>query len=146
MPGGIKLYLSGSTEDTVMIVNNGVSTIKRMSCEHEVADQRLTYHTLNIHNTVERTVIHSNDTDVIVLAVYYACTYNLRNVFVRTDYDKYIDVHIVVQDIGETACKLLPFLHSIGGRDTASFFVQCWKREIVSSWCFDASPQFIDSR
>ena len=61
-------------------------------------------HTLNIHNTVQRTVIHSNDIDVIVLAVHYACTYNLRNIFVRTDYDKYIDVYIIVPDIGETAC------------------------------------------
>ena len=127
MQQGIILYLSGGfqkCEETLKVSHEDIEPIPLLESTHEEADQHIILHTIFIaeHEDVQRTVIFCNDTDVICLALYYASSWGLRNVWIRKDQSIYMSITKLASCLGNYSCRLLPFLHSIGGRDTTSFF------------------------
>ena len=68
-------------------------------------------------------IIHANDTDIIVMSVYYVCTLlkDLPELCVRTAPDNYLPIHDICAALGPAQCHALPFLHSLSGRDATRY-------------------------
>ena len=70
------MYLSGGFAEetnTLVVDTNGVKSISDLAFTHEEEDNRMILHTLysaEMQNA-NRTLIHANDTDIIMLAIYY---------------------------------------------------------------------------
>jgi len=66
---------------------------------------------------VDRVVIHGNDTDIIVICLYYATTIlqNLPELWVRTAAETYLPIHQMGKTLGPSKCRTLPFIHSLSG-------------------------------
>ena len=126
MEEGITLHLSGgfqNCDNTVKVTHTDVEHVPGLESTHEEADQRIILHAIFVaeHEDVDRTIIFSNDTDVICMALYYSSSQHLTNLWIRQDHDKYMLISMLASSIGQELCRLLPFLHSIGGRDITSF-------------------------
>lgn len=96
----IQLYLGGGfTEETKTLLVNArlVTSVPGLESTHEEADTRFILHTSHVaRNGTELVVLHVNDTDVIVLCIYYANTDyldSLQEVWIRTDYKSYLPIH-----------------------------------------------------
>ena len=98
---------------------NGVEPIPALSCKHEEADTRVLIHTVyNIEQEhSDRIVIYAQDTDVIVMAVYYSANWPDIEIFVKRQADQFIPVHEISQKLGADDCKLQPILHALSGID-----------------------------
>ena len=97
--------------------------------EIEEADLRLFPHALHAAtHGIQRVVILSNDTDVLVLAVHYWSilqSHGLQELWMRGgigDSTRYIPVYVMANSMGLIKCKLLPALHSLTGSDCTSKF------------------------
>ena len=79
----IQLYLGGAFTDetkTLLVNDQLVTSVPELQSTHEEADTRLILHMIHAaRNGSERVVLHVNDTDVIVLCIYYASTDYLDN-------------------------------------------------------------------
>ena len=64
---------------------------------------------------VDRVVIHANDTDVIIMCLYYAPTHiqYLPELWVRTEQSACLPIHHMVSALGLAQCPALPFIHSL---------------------------------
>jgi len=71
---------------------------------------------------VDRVVIHGNDTDIIVICLYYAASIlqYLPELWVRTAAETYLPIHQMAKAL-RPKCRTLPFIHSLSGRDTTSY-------------------------
>ena len=102
-----------------------VTNMSDLEATQQEADTRVILHTIySVKNKdVDRIIIHANDTDVIVMCVYYACTLlsNLSELWVRTAPDNYLPIHEMCAARGPARCRALPFLYSLSGRDTTSY-------------------------
>ncbi len=125
---GMQLYLGGGFHEetkTMLVTDQSVSSVLDLQSTQEEADTRIILHLIHaVSNGVERVVIHANDTDVIVLCIYYLSTdklNTLKELWVRTEQDKYIPIHDITAALGPAMCQRLPFVHSLSGRDTTSY-------------------------
>jgi hypothetical protein len=70
-------------------------------------------------------VIHANDTDVVVLSIYYFRTMlkemGLQELWIKTQQDNYLPIHQIASRLDADICRALPLLHSPSGRDTTSY-------------------------
>ena len=61
------------------------------------------------------------------MAIYYAATHlsQLQELWVKTGHESYMPIHLIAKSLGPSLCKMLPFIHSISGRDITSslFFI-----------------------
>ena len=71
---------------------------------------------------VKRVILHANDTDVIVLCIYYSGTLlaDLKEFWIRSKSETYLPIHEIAKAMGPQQCKVLPFIHSLSGRDITS--------------------------
>ena len=109
-----------------------------MLCNHEEADSRIFLHMSDIAECgLRRVAIHTVDTDVVILALSVFSTVSLDELWIAFGTGKslrYIAVHEIAQALGEMRSKALPFLHSITGCDTVSFFGGRGKRAAWNTW------------
>lgn len=126
--GPSKLYLGGGFYDktkTLVVTPNDVQPVPKLQSTQEEADTRIILHTLYSaqNDGAERVVIYANDTDIIVLAIYYAATHLnfLQELWIRTAPQRYIPIHEIAAKLGAPLCRALPFIHSMSGRDTTSY-------------------------
>jgi len=78
-PGSTCLYLRGgfNEENKTMLITEGSATdIAALESTQQEADTRVMLHAIySVQNEgVDRVVIHDNDTDIIVICLYYAAT------------------------------------------------------------------------
>ena len=128
--GVLKLYLAGGFQDvkeTVMLTNGCASSVPELQSTQEEADTRLLLHAMYAtkNEGVKRIVIHANDTDVIILCLYYYKTMlkdmGLKELWVKTQQDSHLPVHDIAEKLNQDTCHALPLLHSLSGRDTTSY-------------------------
>ena len=126
--GPTKLYLGGGFCDktkAVLVSPGNVQPVLGLQSTQDEADTRVLLHTLYTaqNEDVERVVIYANDTDIIVLAVYYAATHLslLQELWVRNAPQSYLPIHEIAAKLGKPLCRALPFIHSMSGRDTTSY-------------------------
>ncbi len=122
------LYLGGGFTDekkSVLVTNESVSHVPELASTQEEADTRVVLHAIHAaRNGAERVVVHANDTDIIILCIYYFGTdklETLKELWVRTEYATYLPIHKLAIALGQTLCQGLPFIHSLSGRDTTSY-------------------------
>jgi hypothetical protein len=130
----VDVVLSGIGIDDGMtpcevVSRDAIEPIASLDVHIEEADARLMPHCMHAtQDGAKRIVILSNDTDVLVLGVYFWTTFHcqgLHELWIRAgvgDTTRYIPIHTMAQNIGVDTCKILPALHSITGSDTTSKF------------------------
>ena len=121
--GLTRLYLGGGFKEETKC--GSVTNVSDLESTQQEADTRVILHTIysvEIED-VDRIIIHANDTYIIVMCVYYACTLlsNLTELWVRTAPENYLTIHEMCAALGPARCRALPFLHSLSGRDTTSY-------------------------
>ena len=132
----VTLYLSGGFTEkskTMVVDEKGARDITTLGSTHEEADNRITLHAIYSAEELgaNRIVIHSNDTDVVILAIYYCVvSTSLTNVWVRTDPETFIPISDIVRSLGKDKCILLPFFHAFSGKDNTSFFYGLGKKKL----------------
>ena len=128
--GNRKLYLGGGFDDvekTVLLKSGKVSEVPQLASTQEEADTRMILHAAHCLNVdgCDRLVVHANDTDVIVLFLYFlSCSSEFekcKELWIRTEFDCYLPIHELAENLGPSVCKALPFVHSMSGRDTTSY-------------------------
>lgn len=128
--GCTKLYLAGGFQDvekSVLLTDGCVTDIGELASTQEEADTRIILHAMyaTVHDGVQRIVIHGNDTDIIVLALYYYVAFlrdlPLQELWIRTEVDSYLPLHKIANALDADLCHALPLIHSISGRDTTSY-------------------------
>lgn len=126
--GSTRLYLGGGFEEetkSVVLTKSSVTNILGLESTQQEADTRVILHTIySVQNdSVDRVIIHGNDTDIIIMCVYYAATLlkQLPELWVRTAPETYLPINEIVAGLGPSQCCALPFIHSLSGRDTTSY-------------------------
>ena len=122
--------LMANVDGLVTVVRNSSVEILDWLCDHEEADTKMLVmvkYIVDYHN-IQRVIISSPDTDVIVISLYQYCTVfntNLNEFWFKTgtaDKRRYIPIHERVSTLGDTICRILPAFHCITGCDTTSSF------------------------
>ncbi len=129
------LYISGGFMDEAkaIVVSDGVTLpVVDLECSHEEADTRILLHAVYSVLTLgaQRIVVYANDTDVIVMCIYYTLKYNIPEMWVRTEPGLYLPVHELVRKLSEEDINLLPFLHALSGKDDTSYLANIGKSKM----------------
>ena len=102
-----------------------MTDVAALESTQQEADTIVVLHSIYIvqNEDVERIIIHANDTDIVVICVYYASKLlrDLPELWVRTARDSYLPIHGIAAALGPASCRALPFIHSLSGRYTTSY-------------------------
>ena len=117
-----------------------VSNLTDLFSSQEEADTRMLLHAVHLASTYERIIIRSDDTDVLVLLLYYASKEQLgSSVYMHAGHisqfrsqRRYIPICEIVSKVGKDICQNLPAAHALTGSDTTSAFFQIGKRTAYS--------------
>ena len=121
-----------------MLTSSGVNVENVSPCSHEEADTRVFLHALDMSRRgMQRIMIKTVDTDVIVLAVALFSELNLQKLWIdfgsgqtQTCYP----IHEICNCLGEESAKAMLFFHAFTGCDQTSFFANCKKKNAWSTW------------
>ena len=121
-----------------MLTSSGVNVETVSPCNHEEADTRVFLHALDMSRRgMQRIMIKTVDTDVIVLAVALFSELNLQKLWIdfgsgqtQTCYP----IHEICNCLGEESAKAMLFFHAFTGCDQTSFFANCKKKNAWSTW------------
>ena len=126
--GPSKVYLSGGFYDrtkTLLVTPNDVQPVAELQSTQEEADTRVLLHAIHSaqHDGMERVLVYANDTDIIVLAIYYASNHLsiLQELWVQNAQQSFLPIHEFASKLGTPLCRALTFIHSLSGRDTTSY-------------------------
>ena len=123
--------LGGGFKDetkSVLVTAGIVTDVAALESTQEEADTRVILH--SIHSVqkeyVERIIIHTNDTDTVVISCVYYTSTLLRDLselsmLVRTARGSYLPIHGIASAVGPSTSHALPFIHSLSERDTTSY-------------------------
>ena len=96
---------------------------------HEEADTRILLHAINLAQSHSRIIVRCDDTDVLVLLIYYCgkgvfgdCKVYMKagHCSKATNRQRFIPVNTITDQIGEDVSLCLPASHAISGCDTTS--------------------------
>lgn len=97
-----------------------------MPCTHEEADTRMLLHVSHAaRNGVQKVMIKTVDTDVLVIAVSQWHLFQLAELWIAIGVGikwRFIAVHDLANSLGTDHCRALPFFHALTGCDTTSSF------------------------
>ena len=107
-----------------------------LSSYQEKADTRLILHAIDLAKTHQRIIIRCDDTDVLVLLLYYRASVYLTgeiymhagHVVKTTNRERYIPVHLMFKVIGKSVCRCLPAFHALTGCDTTNSLFRIGKK------------------
>jgi len=128
-------------EKIVKVVTSvGVSCLEEMFSSQEEADTRLVLHAIKLSRDHQRTIICRDDTDILVLLVYYWGKDALaQEVYMHAGHsgkcvtrERFIPVHHISTKLGKAVCKCLPATHALSGCDTTSALYKLGKRTAFS--------------
>jgi hypothetical protein len=166
LPAEKSVVLAGGFEDgeVVKVVNKfGVSSVDELCSTQEEADTRLVLHAIALSRDHQRIIIRCDDTDVLVLLLYYSSMGSLANeVYMHAGHsgkfvtkERFIPVHQISTKLG-SVCKSLPAAHALSGCDTTSSLYKLGKKTAYSALtknaealqsleAFDDVPKFLDA-
>jgi len=144
LPADKSVVLAGGFEDgeVVKVLNEvGVSSLEGLYSTQEEADTRLVLHAIMLSRDHPRIIIRCDDTDVLVLLVYYWSRGALADeVYMHAGHsgkfvskERFIPVHHISTKLGKAACKSLPAVHALSGCDTTSALYRLGKRTAYSA-------------
>lgn len=137
------LILAGGFTDgqLVKVLKNGtVAELTTLSSTQEEADTRMLLHAVHMSLDYERIIVRSDDTDVLVLLLYYRSIQMLdTEVFMHAGHvtqftrrERFIPVNQIVDKLGRELCQNLPAAHALTGCDTTSSLFKIGKRSAFS--------------
>ena len=117
------------------ITHKGSRYMEDLFSTHEEADTRMILHAIHV-SSFPRTVIRCDDTDVLVLLLYYRNRGELSNdVYMHTGHagkfvsrERFIPVTKIAEALGKGICSVLPAAHANTGCDTTSGIFKLGKR------------------
>lgn len=128
---GHTLILAGGFADGEIVKAvkmDSVSDLPNLASTHEEADTRLVLHAIHMCQDYDRIIVKSDDTDVLVILLYYR-SINLLDTLVYmhaghttqfTQRECFIPINAIVDKIGANLCQNLPAVHAITGCDSTS--------------------------
>ena len=128
------LIVSGGFKDpkmVKMISNTGIVNMDHLFSTHKKADTRIVLHATDLAENHCRIIVRCNDTDVLILLLYYRAEGLLPyEVFMHSGHSgkltmrvRYAPVHTIAQNIDPSVLKCFPVAHALTGCDTTiSFF------------------------
>ena len=135
--------LGGGFKDetkSVLVTAGIVTYVAALVSTQQEADTRVILHYMHSvqKEDVERIIIHTNDTDTVVISwVYYSSTL-LRDLsevsmWVRTARGSYLPIHGIAAPVDPSTSHALPFIHSLSERDTTSYLYFTGKKTCIKS-------------
>ena len=136
-----------STQDKRVLCSPIRADLSTMApCSHEEADSRILLHVADATNQGHKQImIHTSDTDVLVLAVSYVNELFLESLwlaFGRGKNFRYISVHEIAAHLGPRKSVTLRMFHAFTGCDTVSSFGGREKKTAWKAW--NAFPAVTD--
>jgi hypothetical protein len=127
-------FANGETVKSIM--NSGVVTIPHLFSTQEEADTRIILHSIDLARTHCRVIVRCDDTDVLVLLLYYFGRGLLADeVFMHAGHsgkivtrERYIPFHTIAGELGNSVVACLPAAHALTGCDTTSALFKIGKR------------------
>lgn len=122
--GDMLVFIAHGTQCHRVQVVDATTTstiIPRLESDHEEADTRLILHAVDAGRSHDTVIIHSPDTDVLVLSVCHAHSVPSDNLILISG-DRLIDIKKVSEKMGRVMCLALLGLHILTGCDTTSAF------------------------
>ena len=126
-------YLNG--EIVREIDDQGGRNLDKLFSTHEEADTKMILHATHM-SSYPRTIIRSDDTDFLVLLLYYQSRGSLSNdVYMHSGHsgkfvtrERFIPVSKIAEVLGKQQCSILPAAHALTGCDTTSGLFKLGKR------------------
>ena len=132
--------------DRVLTSSTQFNTDLLEPCCQEEADSRILLHVQDCAKKgIDRVMIRTTDTDVVVLAIANMYTIPVSEIWVAFGVGKnfrYIPAHLIATQLGERRSRALPFFHAMTGCDTVSFFAGKGKKTAWEVW--RAFPEITD--
>ncbi len=132
------MYLSGGAGDRVVnIKRTGVTDIPHLYSNQEEADTRLVLHAADAANRGNKTiVIHSQDTDVLVLLLHHRPAIKAEEIFLytgtqakHTDKKRFIPIHTLFDAVTREQHNIMLAGYCLTGCDSTSSFFGHGKRK-----------------
>ncbi|CAH3173624.1 unnamed protein product [Porites lobata] len=135
LPQGKCLVIGGGCSDGESSLHirrdHPTVTLSDLQANHEEADTRLLFHAKHASQPDSRIIIHSPDTDVLVLGISFYGELGCKELWLRTgskDRLRYIPLHEISTKVGPKICKALPAFHALTGSDATSAFAGVGKK------------------
>ena len=138
------LYLGGgyqNRETARCLTSTGIQDAKELPCSQVEGDTHMLLHAIKASKklrptTTSRLIVHSPDTDVLVLLVHYfsrmsafdECWMETGTITKTLDLRWFIPVRVIVVSLGPPLCESLPSIHALIGCDTVSSFFGIGKK------------------
>ncbi|CAG9762726.1 unnamed protein product [Ceutorhynchus assimilis] len=137
------LWIAGGLQDgsmSIKVKNSGVTVDELLQSNHEEADTRLIFHLVH-SSTGSPIVVKSDDTDVLVLLIYFYWNdkkLNASEIYMEkghnttsTNKKRFVPIHLIAQNLQKPISDGLPAFHAITGCDTTNSFFKIGKK---SAW------------
>ena len=135
LPQGKCLVIGGGCSDGESSLHirrdHATVTLRDLQANHEEADTRLLFHAKHASQPDSRIIIHSPDTDVLVLGISFYDELGCKELWLRTgskDRLRYIPLYEISIKVGPKICKALPEFHALTGSDATSAFAGVGKK------------------
>lgn len=144
IPEDRKLVIAGghpNREVVREITDHGTRDLEELFSNHDEADTRMILHATH-SSSFPRTIVRCDDTDVLVLLVYYQSRGELSNeVYMHAGHtgkfvtrERFIPVTQIVKAIGMEQCSMLPAVHALTGCDSTSGFFKLGKKTAYTTF------------
>lgn len=126
IPEGRSVILGAldNPNDAVLLNLQEEKFLTNMSCVHEEADTRMIFHLLTLQLSHEQIIVFCQDTDVLILLIYYCALQNISSsLYMFTGISatqRYIHINKICNNLGIGICLSLPAIHALTGCDTTS--------------------------
>ena len=112
-------------EEVKMVSKSGIDCLTDLYSDQEEADTRLVLHATHLAQSHSRLIVKCDDTDVLVLLVYYSSKgmFGSSVVYMHSGHgpkERFVTVCSIAQKLGAALCECLPACHAITGCDTTS--------------------------
>ena len=112
-----------------MVSKSGVDKLTDLYIDQEEADTRLVLHAIYLAESHSRVVIRCDDTDVLVLLVYYSSEgmFGSSTVFMHSGHgprQRFVPVCAISKKLGAAPCACLRECHILTGCDITSIFTE----------------------
>lgn len=107
-----------------------INAVANLQCDHEEADTRMFLHATHAAQHCDNVVLHSPDTDVLVIAI--GCAHNVDARLYICHSNEIISVSEIVQCFGQPASAAMIGLHAFSGCDSVSAFRGKGKKRMLT--------------
>lgn len=128
-------------EEVVAISNNSQKRLTDLYSSQEEADTRMVLHAINLSSHFSRTIIRTDDTDVLVLLLHYKDRGLLSNeVYMHAGHsgrytinERFIPIHSIASKLGSQICQCLPAAHALTGCDSTNAMFGIGKKTMYAA-------------